>query len=1018
MHPRFSYNPELPQLTETEQNYLPTTLDVYDSSTVTYTASSTGYSAVTNKYDFSFFGQFYPSGVINQTLFTVADSFTFAIVSGVLVIKRQIASGIFEDISTGLSFTTLTWALLRVVRKGNALSIKVTDVSNESEATLTFNYKIQSGTFKIGNFTGDVKNVGYKNVALPWLLSTSADVFASALVDYAPSNNQICYLKYADEIGNFTKPTNTTTNDYKTQTKLVTPNSLIIQSARPLTSSFTVESRFLSANIGANLELLSYWDSPNLSFFVRKLDNLLKFGRLNSSAINLQDIGTFDPSEPVQVLRLEFNQYAVKVWLNGVLKLTTMLQIKIPSYKFWFNSSKYQAPTGNFSLISFSVWESVTNLDQYFPQIAPILPQAKLEQFYPVKFRNKTSSTFQGIFSRRIFSVAGSTSVNPNSTTTYTITQTGVYSDSTVYFLHLLIPNNSDWQTNEATLNVSTVSVAPNSLTATFQLVLSNFVVRPARTPITIRVSNGTYNQDYEVSLNESRTFGIASLSGYLDGYFAKSSVTSGTIPNLTATANATTSAMLETSLLYGKTYNIASSGQKINLAASIVGVRTLFFVYRELAAKSYRKYVGSNSGYTFNGGSGTQLVGALQFAEGNFVKVSTQSGRFSKVAISQDESNLVYIDDLANTVKVVRRITGVWAFGSAVTLPLTSGDAAALANASLQINSTGDLICIGVKNSNLGEGRVLHFTRTGMATWTSNLNLGQTSPVPYVDGFGLAAFVKDDNTALLASVQGNNNIYKFISSAGIYNTTPSNVFNFFGKKILGNLSLSRWAAMDNSGNVRVFDSDTLIQTITGADLDFALKDDYLATANFAGEVKIWKYETGTWTIIKTITSATANFGYSLSFNENYDLLVGSPNEATSFLYLFSDNWTVPTTFVSTGLYGYVNALTADSVLISNYTDQLEFYSSDGASIPQIITDVRQGSLSVPLATNISTTDAQVLVFTSSSALTIDSIASEINGLFLGCLLYNRILTLSEIQSIETNIIEYLGLAERNLFVN
>jgi hypothetical protein len=630
MFPRHTYSPEPLQLTETEKNYLPTALEVYDSSTTSYTASSTSYSSVTNKYDFSFFGQFYPSGVINQTLFAIGDEFTFAIVSGVLVIKRRIASGIFEDISTGLTFTTLTWALLRVVRKGSVFSIKV----NESVVTLTFNYKIQSGTFKIGNFTGDVKNIGYKSVALPWLLSISADVFSSALTAYKPSDNQICYLKYADEIGNFTKLTDTTTNDYKTQTKLVTPNSLIIQSARLLTSSFTVELRFLSANIGANVELLSYWDSPNLSFFVRKLDNLFKFGRLNSSAINLQDIGTFDPSEPVQVLRLEFSQFAVKVWFNGVLKLTTTLQIKIPSYKFWFNSSKYQAPTGNYSLISFSAYERVANLDQYFPQVATLLPQAKVEQFYPIKFRNKTSSNFQGIFSRRIFSVTGATSVVPNSTTTYTITQSGSYSDSTVYFLHLLIPNNSDWQTGEATLNVSTVSVAPNSLTATFQLVLSNFAVRPARTPITIRISNSTYYQDYEVSLNESRTFGITNISGYLDGYFAKSSVTSGTIPNLTATANATTSSTLETSLLYGKTYNIASSGQKINLSSSVVGVRTLFFVYRELVAKSYRKYVGSASGYTFNGGSGTQLVGALQFNEGDFVKVSTQSGRFNKVAI------------------------------------------------------------------------------------------------------------------------------------------------------------------------------------------------------------------------------------------------------------------------------------------------------------------------------------------------------------------------------------------------
>jgi hypothetical protein len=70
----------------------------------------------------------------------------------------------------------------------------------------------------------------------------------------------------------------------------------------------------------------------------------------------------------------------------------------------------------------------------------------------------------------------------------------------------------------------------------------------------------------------------------------------------------------------------------------------------------------------------------------------------------------------------------------------------------------------------------------------------------------------------------------------------------------------------------------------------------------------------------------------------------------------------------------------------------------------------------VALTTNIDSTDAQVLVFSSSSALTIESIASEINGLFLGCLLYGRQLTTNEIQSIETNIYEYLGLADRSLY--
>jgi len=57
------------------------------------------------------------------------------------------------------------------------------------------------------------------------------------------------------------------------------------------------------------------------------------------------------------------------------------------------------------------------------------------------------------------------------------------------------------------------------------------------------------------------------------------------------------------------------------------------------------------------------------------------------------------------------------------------------------------------------------------------------------------------------------------------------------------------------------------------------------------------------------------------------------------------------------------------------------------------------------------------LVFSSSSGLTIDSIASDINGLWLGCLLYNRQLTTAEIQGIEQNIEEYLGLAERSLYV-
>jgi len=994
-----------------------------NSSSVVYSNGYLTSSTVTNSINFGFFAWVRPT-VSSYALWSIDDKFGFIVESNILKIKRQIYSGQYEVINTGLSIAVSTWNLVRIYRDDETLYIKV----GSNTVTLVFNYKIQSGTFLFGKldtatFTGNAFNIGYwSDLQYSQYLFFNADgsVFDELFSDELVEKNALCNLKNVDYLGNFTFTTNTATYSVKDKRYEVTPNSLAVKSDGQPSSDFTCSLIFSVPSITDSVEFFSHWISPQLSFAFIQAGGQLRLALLNPTPVTVT-IGTLVVGQK-HILTVQFRQRNIIVWLDGkqVYNSTITNFVKLPSYRFFFNSSNYLTPINSFYLYEFKVVDNLTNLTNFLPDIEPTQEKVIQPYFRPIRYRNFWQK--HPNISIKSFSVTGLASVTPNSTTTYTITQNERLPYSVNYQMSILLPANTDWLSSEISLPASTVSVAPNGNSATFQLILSNFAVNKARQSFTIRVFGLNFYQDFTVSLNDTRPYTLSAatnLSGYVDGYFATSSTISGVVPNLTATANATTTSALLNTDIYGKAYNIDVEAEKIVLPATLTNIRTIFYVYRELNSVASRKYVGNSTGYTFNGGTSGELIGSLVFNPGDFVSIGTLTGRFFTLALSADENYLVYMDDLLNTVKVVRKNGGVWDFSTPTTLTLTSLDASNLPNADIKISANGTQILIGLKNSGTvaGEGRVLQFTRSGTNTWTNSLTLGSPLPLTFLSGFGLAVSQNTADTKLVISEQ-NSNIYVFQKSGLTYNTTPIQTINYFAKKIVGLDDLSSFLALDDLGNARLYtDSSgyTLSHTFS-ADLDISYQPNYIALSKIGGTVEIWQF-TGAWTLIKTIVVPTTNFGYSLKITSTQELIVGSPNEGKIYLYSPSDTWTTPKIFTGSTGFGYVVTGSTNVVAGSTYTTTLQVYSKDGSSVPQNIISVRQNKQAVFNDTALDTTDVSILQFTSNTNLDVSSIGDKINGLWLGALFFDRYLTNQEIIDIETNIYKFLSLKERSLYV-
>jgi hypothetical protein len=376
--------------------------------------------------------------------------------------------------------------------------------------------------------------------------------------------------------------------------------------------------------------------------------------------------------------------------------------------------------------------------------------------------------------------------------------------------------------------------------------------------------------------------------------------------------------------------------------------------------------------------------------------------------------------------------VGGIWQT-TPTELELGISDTQVLSNVSLDINSTGTIVCIGIPNANNAEGLVQIWKKVS-GVWAKDLHLGSPSPSPTVGAFGYAVAISDDGNRLFTSELGNNAVHIY-NKGSIWSATPADT-------LIGTNRFGYGISCTGDGNTIVVSAiDSKIQHI------FSLSTTWNNTQNISygktsklsksgtyllvgdsdlGTAKIYTYGTS-YTLTKTLTN-TDSFGFSVDINNSGNVIIGNPLAHKAHYYTITDNYTTPVEYISTTLtgldfYGYSVTMSDISFVITNYYDNVLLITSDTASIPQSIFKTRQNYAEVALSTNLNTTEPQILSFYSSVPLSISNVGKTkadlgLNGIVYGWLLFNKILSNTEITNIEDLVRKYLKLNKYSLYEN
>jgi hypothetical protein len=454
-------------------------------------------------------------------------------------------------------------------------------------------------------------------------------------------------------------------------------------------------------------------------------------------------------------------------------------------------------------------------------------------------------------------------------------------------------------------------------------------------------------------------------------------------------------------------------------------------FIYRELNTVTNRSYVGSSNSYTFNGGSNGELVGSLVFnnsATDYIVAIENTNILASKVYISKNNSTYLVVNETTGTITVYRKTnSGIW---NEIGLNLNTG-ISDNQGISVHISYNGDYIALGFKNANNGEGVVQVWKRNNNS-WTKDLHMSSPNPVANLTAFGHRACISDSGTRLVVSELGSNTVYIFDKTT-LWSNTPTEAI--IGSEQFGyDIDINKTAT-----SLLINELDTKTSYLYKLDSSWTLdntwnegikvklhptEDKVLLSDYLLKNVKLHTKNT-TWSLTKTFTSSNDNFGYDIDIIDNSNVYILDLTASLINVYDSTDSYNLLASFdggLSIDENIYTFSASNSSIVFSNYDNLIRLITNDGSSLPERIINVRQKFSNVPLTTLLDGNDVQILTFTSNVPLSIDKIGNSListglNGLWLGTLFFNSILTTNEVESLESFIIKYLKLERYSLYI-
>lgn len=1007
---------------------------------------------------------YYSASTTTIPLFSITNSLDifYSKSTNTFNIKRYINSELIDTQSWITNLSINTWNHVLVQRDNNTLLIIINGV--ELIENTTFFDSILAGNAFIGKtstdqYTGYLSNIRllnnfsfnkyyilnnlnaltYKNVQRTELTDNSQQRFID-LKNTEYINNSILYPTI--------KNNTTTYYNYETSEWVIKPSiykvpytlttGLMLESD-PLINCpivFCLDFNFKLIAPTEDVVLFSNWTTDINRYFYCYYsfsDNKIKFKYVNSTLqIITITLGNFVSNTKTEVTLQTLNP-GLNIFLNGKKVYTSAVSIYPLKFSFYmFNIAIDAISTANTLLYvnKFSITRGIKKTRDYVP-VENIL-RSKLNSRKSSLFRYHTvEDNFSTLPAYNVkFSVSGSNSVVPNSTNTYTIA-CSKSNFNEVYNLKIVNDSGSEIVSSDVTLSANSVTINAEGTIATFNVIVSNFAINPYKSKFNLLVTNRYTKFLLPISIVDSRSLAltyITGLSSYIDGYLIGQTTSNGTIPNLTATNNATTTAAYINSAIHGKGHLVKSSADRVVLPAQLTTVRSVICVYKEIDYVPNRSYVGTDVEYTFNGGASGELVGnKVILNDSQFTKLNTYTYKAPSITLSADNSTFVVVDDSQNKVFVYGKdVNNAW-ITTPIQLTLDIASANLLQDAAVSINSNGTIILLGIKNANSGEGVVQQWRKIA-GTWTKDLHLGSPVPAPTTGGFGHAVAMSDNGNKLYVSEIGTNSVY-YYEKGTLWSATPTDTLtntNRFGFSISTVLDGTKIAIVKIDTNQtfiynRLTSSFSLEQTISfGNFCSFNKVTGNLILNNYlTKQVKIYE-RTTSWNEIKTISSSATNFGYSVSTSNNGNIAIGSPDEKKVYVYLSDSNWTTFQTFTETyTTFGYSVNLNNFTLLASNYDTKLELFSNENLAVQNIV-KVRQNEANTALPTLLDKANTQVLGFSSSTAIKVkwvgdSKINTSLNGLLQCVLFFNTVLTDTEFANIEDLLLKYFQLKKYRL---
>lgn len=791
--------------------------------------------------------------------------------------------------------------------------------------------------------------------------------------------------------------------------------------------------------------LVSTYDSMNngyyirYNFILRKIEFVFKNADTNilTNLVVSDVLTTLSAVVGVHIKTLTGNLKRITIYIDGIKFTTYDIPLKLPLlavFKFNYNENN-TININSLFLYSFYVLENITVADTYRP-LAYLFPESLLDR-NPLLYVDKNIELGQH---RQLTNVYD---VEPNLNFEVYITRTINQGTSLVGYIkqqNISTTDNQYYVSIKAELlgnpEIEGITVLPVNLIIKKDKQYGKFTVSLSEASVYYKTYKLTVSNEYVTKTIRLNTFSNASsdinllttIQGHVVSFLSKFQgdrmLSTDELyyldadPDSVITNSIYGEAIYLSPLVYGNSSPLYIKDVSSDQVESFDNIRTIFFIYKENLPTVNRRYVGHTDTYTFNGGENYELVGDIDLDPLEFTKIDTIAGIVIASGISANSATYAYIkEDLAVLHVRQKEIDGNWS--EDIVIPLGILDSQ-IANVNLTVNNTGTFILVNLPD--YLEGNVKGY-RYDENTSEWDLELDLSSPVTLENSFGTYSVCDNAANTLYVAQGSTQTVYIYSRTLGVWNPIPigSIVFgvNILGLAVNSNNTVLAINSTSNTVIYRYTSSWTVSQTLTGTNLK--INPDFSKCVIKDSGVKVYTHTGVTFNLLTTFSNASPDFGEVLDISNNGNVCVNNPVNGQILLYTFVTSAYVAPVNLTTECY-LVN-MSEDTILLSDVNTVLDVYSNDNTLLNIPILLARQNYLVSSNSDILDGDNIQVLCFVTNSGISIDQVGSaksgfDVNtpvGYFKGMVLFNRVLSVTEISEVETHIDKYLNLRQYSL---